>query len=79
MNKKSQKNGEISNLRNTAQYQFFYVKNSMSKNINQTEAYRQLQEDVFAAQRALARQITGQSISPENANDEAQKLVRKKD
>ena len=51
----------------------------MSKGFGQSEAYRQIQEDVFAAQQALARQITEQSISPENANDEAQKLVRKKD
>ena len=79
MNKKSQKNGEISNLRNTAQYQLFYVKNSMSKNINQTEAYRQLQEDVFAAQRALAKQITEQSINLEDTEEETLKLVRKKD
>ena len=79
MNKKSQKNGEISNLRNIAQYQFIYVKNGMSKNINQTEAYSQLQEDVFAAQRALAKQITEQSINLEDTEEETLKLVRKKD
>ena len=79
MNKKSQKNGEISNLRNIAQYQFFYVKNGMSKNINQTEAYGQLQEDVFAAQRALAKQITEQSINLEDIEEERLKLVRKID
>ncbi len=79
MNKKPQKNGEIPNLRNVTQYQAFYVKGGMSKGFGQSEAYRQIQEDVFAAQQALARQITEQSISPENANDKAQKLVRKKD
>ena len=51
----------------------------MSKNINQTEAYSQLQEDVFAAQQALAKQITEQSINLEDTEEETLKLVRKKD
>ena len=79
MNKKPRKNGEILNLRNVTQYQAFYVKGGMSKGFGQSEAYRQIQEDVFAAQRALAKQITEQSINLEDTEEETLKLVRKKD